>query len=42
MRAVSLFVVRLKRVRYGNLTVAPLKPGEFHDLTPEEVRSLAR
>lgn len=40
--AVSLFVVRLKRVRYGALTVAPLKPGEFRDLTPEEARSLVR
>lgn len=40
--AVSLFVVRLKRVRYGNLSVSGLKPGEYRQLTDEEAKSLAR
>ncbi|BCS54708.1 pseudouridine synthase [Geobacter sp. SVR] len=39
--AVSLSVVRLKRVRYGTLTVGTLKPGEFRHLTDDEVRKLA-
>jgi 23S rRNA pseudouridine2605 synthase len=38
--AVSLTVVRLKRVRYGSLSVGPLKPGEFRYLTDAEVSSL--
>ena len=38
--AVSLFVVRLKRVRYGSLTMGTLKPGEFRYLTQAEVDSL--
>lgn len=40
--AVSLFVVRLKRVRYGSLSVSPLRPGEYRELTQEEARALAR
>ena len=38
--AVSLAVVRLKRVRYGTLSVTDLKPGEFRYLTEAEVNSL--
>jgi 23S rRNA pseudouridine2605 synthase len=38
--AVSLFVVRLKRVRYGSLSLGALKPGEFRYLNSEEVESL--
>lgn len=38
--AVSLSVVRLRRVRYGAVTVGNLKPGEFRHLTETEVRSL--
>ncbi len=39
--AVSLFVVRLKRVRYGNLSVSPLRPGQYRELLPDEARMLA-
>lgn len=38
--AVSLTVVRLKRVRYGSLSVGALKPGEFRYLSDVEVSSL--
>jgi len=38
--AVSLSVVRLKRVRYGVLSMGALKPGEFRYLNPTEVDSL--
>ncbi len=38
--AVSLSVVRLRRVRYGTLTMGSLKPGEFRYLTDAEVREL--
>jgi 23S rRNA pseudouridine2605 synthase len=38
--AVSLSVVRLKRVRYGMLTLGELKPGEYRFLTAEEVTGL--
>jgi 23S rRNA pseudouridine2605 synthase len=38
--AVSLSVVRLKRVRYGTLTMGTLKPGEFRYLTDIEVCEL--
>lgn len=38
--AVSLSVVRLKRVRYGALDIALLKPGEYRHLTDVEVRQL--
>lgn len=38
--AVSLSVVRLRRVRYGTLVMGDLKPGEFRLLTDAEVRSL--
>jgi 23S rRNA pseudouridine2605 synthase len=38
--AVSLSVVRLRRVRYGTLTMGSLKPGEFRFLTDTEVREL--
>jgi len=38
--AVSLAVVRLRRVRYGMLTLGALKPGEFRYLTEAEVSGL--
>lgn len=38
--AVGLFVVRLRRIRYGNLTLGGLKPGEYRLLTAEEAASL--
>lgn len=37
--AVSLSVVRLKRVRYGSLSIKGLKPGEYRVLDPKEVAS---
>lgn len=39
--AVSLSVVRLRRIRYGSLALGELKPGEYRHLTPAEVRELA-
>lgn len=38
--AVGLSVVRLRRIRYGNLTLGGLKPGEYRLLTTEEAQSL--
>ena len=38
--AVSLTVVRLRRVRYGSLSVDSLKPGEFRHLTEAEIAGL--
>jgi 23S rRNA pseudouridine2605 synthase len=38
--AVSLSVVRLKRVRYGTLEIGSLKPGLFRFLTGAEVSDL--
>ncbi|WP_298268324.1 pseudouridine synthase [Geobacter sp.] len=38
--AVSLSVVRLRRVRYGSLFLGELKVGEFRYLTPAEVKAL--
>jgi len=38
--AVSLLVVRLKRVRYGVLSLGALKPGEFRYLSQAEVDAL--
>jgi 23S rRNA pseudouridine2605 synthase len=38
--AVSLSVVRLRRVRYGTLSLGALKPGEFRMLTEAEVSGL--
>ncbi|NVN91749.1 MAG: rRNA pseudouridine synthase [Desulfuromonadales bacterium] len=38
--AVSLSVVRLKRVRYGILELGPLKSGQYRNLTEREVRDL--
>jgi 23S rRNA pseudouridine2605 synthase len=35
-------VRRLRRVRYGKLTVAGLQPGEWRELTPDELESLRR
>jgi len=40
--AVSLSVVRLKRVRYGFLGLEGLKAGEYRPLTPDEVERLRR
>jgi len=39
--AVSLSVVRLKRVRYGSLNVGALRPGQYRLLTEAEVKALA-
>jgi 23S rRNA pseudouridine2605 synthase len=39
--AVSLSVVRLKRVRYGTLDVGELRPGQYRLLNDTEVRKLA-
>jgi 23S rRNA pseudouridine2605 synthase len=39
--AVSLSVVRLRRVRYGMLAMGSLKPGEFRYLSDAEVRGLS-
>lgn len=38
----GVLVEKLKRVRIGGLTLGSLKPGEFRDLTPEEVARLNR
>lgn len=38
--AVSLSVVRLRRVRYGCLEIGALKPGQFRHLTEAEVNEL--
>lgn len=38
--AVSLSVVRLRRVRYGMLSMGAMKPGEFRYLTEAEVEGL--
>jgi RNA pseudouridylate synthase len=38
--AVSLSVVRLRRVRYGSLVMGTLKPGQFRYLSEAEVNSL--
>ncbi len=39
--AVSLSVVRLRRIRYGTLAIGELKLGEYRRLTPGEVAALA-
>lgn len=38
--AVGLFVVRLRRIRYGNLTLGGLQPGEYRLLSREEAQAL--
>lgn len=38
--AVKLEVVRLKRSAVGNIKLGMLKPGEWQDLTPEELKGL--
>lgn len=38
--AVGLFVVRLRRIRYGNLTLGGLKPGEYRLLSTDEAQAL--
>jgi 23S rRNA pseudouridine2605 synthase len=38
--AVSLSVVRLRRVRYGSLEIGALKPGQFRYLSEAEVKGL--
>lgn len=38
--AVSLSVVRLKRIRYGALSIGPLKTGQFRYLSDAEAREL--
>ncbi len=40
--AVGLNVVRLKRARYDFLEIGEMKPGEFRELTAEEVTKLKR
>lgn len=40
--AVGLSVVRLKRVRYGSLSLGDLKPGEYRVLSDSEARALAK
>ncbi len=39
--AVGLTVAALKRIRYGFLTLGDLRPGEFRQLTPDDVKRLA-
>ena len=39
--AIAHPVARLRRTRIGNVTDSVLKPGDFRDLTPAEVRRLA-
>lgn len=39
--AVSLSVVRLKRIRYGSLMLGTLRAGKFRNLTDAEVRELS-
>lgn len=39
-RTTGLFIVKLMRVRIGNLRLGNLKPGEFRDLTSEEVKRI--
>lgn len=39
-RTTGLFIVKLVRTRIGNLRLGNLKPGEFRDLTQEEVRKV--
>ncbi|MDD2582131.1 MAG: pseudouridine synthase, partial [Desulfuromonadaceae bacterium] len=39
--AVSLSVVRLKRIRYGSLMLGTLRAGQFRHLSETEVRELA-
>lgn len=36
-RTTGLFIVKLMRTRIGNLRLGHMKPGDFRDLTPEEV-----
>jgi 23S rRNA pseudouridine2605 synthase len=38
--AVSLSVVRLKRIRYGNLSIGTLRTGQFRYLSEAEAREL--
>jgi pseudouridine synthase len=40
--AIAHPVARLKRVRIGGVSDATLRPGQFRDLTPAEVRALTR
>ncbi len=39
-RTTGLFIVKLMRTRIGNLRLGSLKPGEFRDLTSEEVKRI--
>lgn len=39
-RSTGLFIVKLVRTRIGNLKLGNLKPGEYRDLTPEEVKKV--
>ena len=42
LEAVGLFVRKLKRIEYANLTIKGLKPGDWRYLTDEEIRSLKK
>ena len=39
-RTTGLFIVKLVRTRIGNLRLGNMKPGEFRDLTPDEVKKV--
>ena len=41
-RHVGLQVLRLRRTKFGSLTLRGLGPGEWRELTPADVRSLKR
>ena len=38
--AIAHPVARLKRVRIGTISDSRLRPGQFRDLTPAEIKSL--
>jgi 23S rRNA pseudouridine2605 synthase len=39
-KTTGLFIVKLMRVRIGPLQLGPLKPGEFRNLTTDEIGRL--
>ena len=39
--AIGYPVVKLHRERFGNLELGSLKPGEWRELTPQEIESLS-
>ena len=40
MEAVGHPVLRLRRVRFGPVTIGDMKPGEWRDLSNKEIRGL--